>query len=94
MNRYPSKRPSVKQVTEWNTVFIDEIENDWRGMYGGTCIVQVGYPFPDFYKVVTHMGKIPTTKTTKYFYGETAYHKVVNYVADLGFRTIYSATLY
>jgi len=93
VNRYPSKRPKVGQVEEWNTVYIGEIENDWRGAYGGTCIVQVGYPFPDFYKVRTLMGQ-DKKWGQKLFYGETAYHKVVNYVADLGFRTIYSATLY
>ena len=94
MNRYPSKRPKVAQVDHWDTVYIGEIENDWRGAYGGTCIVQVGYPFPDFYKVVSHMGQMPTLKTIKYFYGETAYYQVRNYVYDLGFRDVVGASLY
>lgn len=93
MNRYPSKRPSVKSVQEWHTVFTDTMDYDWRGLGGGTVIVQTGYPFPDFYKVRYKMG-YDTKWQQKLFYGEMAYHKVVSYVADLGFRTIYSATLY
>ena len=93
MNRYPSKRPKVGQVSEWNTVYIGEIENDWRGAYGGTAIVYVGYPFPDFYKVVTHMGQMPAVKTSKLFYGESAHHKVRSYLYDLGFRDAAYATL-
>lgn len=91
--RYPSKRPSVKQVTEWYTVFTDTMDYDWRGLGGGTVIVQNGYPFPDFYKVRYKMGN-DTKWQQKLFYGEMAYSNVVRLVSDLGFRTIYSATLY
>lgn len=93
VNVRPSKRPKVGQVSDWVTVFTTDMEYDWRGLYGGVVIVQRGNPFPDFYKVRYKMG-YDTKWQQKLFYGEMAYHKVVSYVADLGFRTIYSATLY
>ena len=90
MNRYPSKRPKVGQVEKWETVYIGEIENDWRGAYGGTAILERGYPFPDFYRVKTAMGRMPTLKTSKLFYGESAHNQVSMYLYDLGFRDILS----
>jgi hypothetical protein len=84
----PSKRPSVKQVSEWDTIFTDEIEEDWRGMYGGSVIVQNGRPFPDFYKVKYKMGK-DTKWQQKLFYGETAWSDTERFVTDLGFHDFY-----
>jgi hypothetical protein len=86
----PSKRPKVSQVHEWRTVHVEDMDNDWRGLYGGTVIVQVGYPFPDFYRVITHLGK-PPVKKSKLFYGESAYHNVVRYVSDFGFPKIHNS---
>ena len=83
----PSKRPSVKSVKEWNTIYIGEIENDWRGAYGGTCIVQNGYPFPDFYKVRYKMGQ-EKKWSQKLFYGERAWNQTEMFVYDLGFRNV------
>lgn len=87
MNRYPSKRPSVKSVDEWVTVYTETMEHDWRGLYGGTVIVQEGRPFPDFYKVRYLMGK-DTKWQQKLFYGETSFHKMRMFVYDLGFRDV------
>ena len=83
----PSKRPSVKSVKEWDTIYTEDMENDWRGLYGGSVIVQLGFPFPDFYRVITNMGK-PNVKTSKLFYGESAHNQVEMYVYDLGFRNL------
>ena len=86
-NYRPSKRPKVSQVSEWNTIYIGEIENDWRGAYGGTCIVQNGYPFPDFYKVRYLMGRDKKWQQ-KLFYGESAWSQCEMFVYDLGFRDV------
>jgi len=83
----PSKRPSVKQVSEWKTIYSEDMEYDWRGLYGGTVIVQRGYPFPDFYRVITHMGK-PSVKKSKLFYGESAWNQTEMFVYDLGFTNV------
>ena len=85
----PSKRPSVKQVQRWETIYTDEIENDWRGLYGGSVIVQRGYPFPDFYRVKYHVGHPESNKwQTKLFYGETAWSDTERFVYDMGFRSV------
>lgn len=84
---YPSKRPSVKSVKDWDTIYTEDMENDWRGLHGGSVIVQRGYPFADFYRVISNMGK-PNVKTSKLFYGESAHHDVERYVGDLGFRNV------
>lgn len=83
----PSTRPKVSQVKEWDTIYTEDMENDWRGLYGGSVIVQLGFPFPDFYRVITNMGK-PNVKTSKLFYGESAHIQVEVYVYDLGFRSV------
>ena len=83
----PSTRPKVSQVKEWDTIYTEDMENDWRGLYGGSVIVQLGFPFPDFYRVITNMGK-PNVKTSKLFYGESAHNQVEMYVYDLGFRNV------
>jgi ubiquitin-protein ligase len=89
----PSKRPKVGDVKNWYLVFDDTIDSHWRGEeYDGRVQVYNGYPFPDFYKVVSNLGK-PTVKKSKLFYGESAYHNMVRYVSDLGFNSIYSANL-
>ena len=85
--RYPSKRPKVSQVSEWETIYTEDMEHDWRGLYGGTVIVQRGYPFPDFYRVITHMGK-PAEKKSKLFYGESAWNQVEMFVYDMGFHDV------
>ena len=83
----PSKRPKVSQVSEWHTIFADEIENDWRGYFGGSVIVQNGRPFPDFYKVKYKIGKDAKWKS-KLFYGESAHHEVERFVYDMGFTKV------
>ncbi len=89
MSHYrPSKRPSVKSVKEWDTIYTEDMENDWRGLYGGSVVVQRGEPFYDFYRVIANMGK-PNVKTSKLFYGESAHFDVVRYVEDLGFRNVW-----
>jgi ubiquitin-protein ligase len=84
----PSKRPKVKEVTEWELVYNARIDSHWRGdAYNGDVEVSVGYPFPDFYKVTTNMGK-PNVRTSKLFYGESAHNQTEMYVYDLGFRDV------
>ena len=88
MSHYrPSKRPSVKQVERWETIYTDEIENDWRGYFGGSVIVQNGQPFPDFYKVQYKIGK-DSKWQSKLFYGETAWSDTERFVYDMGFRNV------
>lgn len=88
MNTYrPSTRPKVATVKKWETVFHEEMEYDWRGLGGGTVVVQLGYPYPDFYKVTSWMG-FDHDKKIKYFYGEMAFHQVRMHVYDLGFRRV------
>lgn len=88
MSHYrPSKRPSVKQVERWDTIYSDYHYNDWRGDgYTGEVMVEEGRPFFDFYRVTWK----PTNgkKVSKLFYGETAHHDVRRYVYDLGFAGI------
>lgn len=84
----PSKRPSVKQVQEWEFVFYSDNNHlRWRGdSYDGEVLVERGYPFPDFYKVTFRPknGK----KVSKLFYGESAWNEVERYVYDLGFSSV------
>ena len=82
---YPSKRPKVSQVKEWDLLFEDSVLDHWRGsQFDCTVRVWNGYPFPDFYKV--EVDNHSSDKTTrKFFYGETAWMKVNNFVHDLGF---------
>jgi hypothetical protein len=86
MSLYPSKRPSVKQVKEWDLLFEDSILDHWKGP-DFDCTVQVwnGYPHPDFYKVVVNPHAIDKNKYSKLFYGETAWMDVNRFVRDLGF---------
>ena len=84
MNTRPSKRPSVKQVSKWYTMYENERDQDWRGHYI-YAKVENGYPFPDFYRVTY---KINDQKSSKIFFGETAWSKTEMFVYDLGFRDI------
>lgn len=86
----PSKRPKVGQVKEWRTVYTEDMEYDRLGLGGGTVIVELGYPFWDFYRVITYMG-FHKVKKSKLFYGESAHHQVRMYVYDLGFRDCLSS---
>ena len=80
----PSKRPSVKQVSEWRCLYWDTIDSYWRG---GTREVNVeqGYPFPDFYRV---QYTIDGVKKSKLFYGESAWNQTEMFVYDLGFTNV------
>ena len=86
MSHYrPSKRPSVKDVSQWYNVFEDWIDQDWRGM-NKHVLVEQGYPFPDFYRVTY---TIDGVKKSKLFYGETAWMDGERFVSDLGFRNVH-----
>jgi hypothetical protein len=86
MSHYrPSKRPSVKQVSEWCKGFEDAIDSTWRGEGHREVLVEQGYPFPDFYRVTY---KIEGVKKSKLFYGETAWSDVERFVYDLGFANV------
>lgn len=86
---YPSKRPKVSQVKQWQTIWNDEIHNHWRGDdFSGVATVSVGYPFADYYRVV--FTPVVGKRVTKYFYGEMAVYEVRNFVDDLGFRSAYT----
>jgi hypothetical protein len=94
-NFRPSKRPSVKQVKHWDLVFDDYTDRHWRGdAFNGGVEVLRGYPFPDFYKVIYVPSDPSQKKISKLFYGESAHHNVVRFVADLGFQSIYTSNLY
>ena len=86
MSHYrPSKRPSVKQVSKWYIDYEDTIDSTWRGEGHRHVIVENGYPFPDFYRVVY---TIDGVKKSKLFYGETAWSDVQRFVYDLGFSNV------
>ena len=83
----PSKRPSVKQVSKWYILFEDTLDLSFFQLNGSRhVVVEQGYPFPDFYRVtlVESDGK----KSSKLFYGETAWNDTERYVYDLGFRDV------
>ena len=85
----PSKRPSVKQVQEWQEIYSDYNYEHWRGdVYAGEVRVYNGYPFPDYYKVTFRPKGEPMPNRPKYFYGETAWNDVERYVYDLGFANV------
>ena len=80
MSHYrPSKRPSVKDVSLWDTIYSGAIEN-WKGNKVAAIVVN-GYPFPDFYRVTY---TIDGVKKSKLFYGESAWSKTELFVYDLG----------
>lgn len=81
--RYPSKRPSVKDVSKWTIVYEDTLK-DWNTIVRHV-IIEHGYPFADFYRVTY---TIDGVKKSKFFYGETAWNKTEMFVYDLGFRGV------
>lgn len=83
---YPSKKPKVSQVKEWQTIYSDELHNHWRGdAFNGVVTVSEGRPFPDYLRVV--FTPVNSKRVTKYFYGEMAIHQCRRYVSDLGFKS-------
>ena len=88
MSHYrPSKRPSVKQVSQWYTLFEDFIDTDWRGQ-NKYVLVEQGHPFPDFYRVTY---TVDGDRKSKLFYGETAWMDGERFVSDLGFRNVHGS---
>ena len=80
MSHYrPSKRPKVSQVECWDTIYRGDTQN-WKGNKV-FAIVERGYPFPDFYRVIY---TIDGVKKSKLFYGETAWSDTERFVYDLG----------
>ena len=75
----PSKRPSVKRVSQWHVEYESENTN-WRGqrVY---ALIESGWPFPDFYRV-TYI--VDGVKKSKLFYGESAWNQTERFVYDLG----------
>lgn len=84
LNTRPSKRPSVKDVSQWYNIFEEWIDTDWRGQ-NKHVLVERAYPFPDFYRVTY---TIDGVKKSKLFYGETAWSKTEMFVYDMGFRDV------
>jgi hypothetical protein len=81
MNTRPSKRPSVKDVSKWYIEYENSFD-DWRGR-NIWVMVEQGYPFPDFYRVIY---EIDNDKKSKLFYGESAWMNVNRLIHDLGVR--------
>lgn len=96
MSHYrPSKRPSVKDVQEWRSVYSEYNDRHWRGdSFNGQMEVFRGHPFPDFYKVVFVPEDRNKKKISKLFYGESAHHDVYRFVSDLGFQSVYNSDLW
>jgi hypothetical protein len=84
MNYRPSKRPLVKDVSQWHVLYEDSIDKNWRGQNIWVMIEQ-GWPFPDFYRVTY---EIDNVKKSKLFYGEVAHNQTEMFVYDMGFRTV------
>ena len=87
LNTRPSKRPSVKDVSQWYNIFEEWIDTDWRGQ-NKHVLVERAYPFPDFYRVTY---TIDGVKKSKLFYGETAWMDGERFVSDLGFRDVHGS---
>ena len=80
MSHYrPSKRPYVKDVSQWRVEYENEGTN-WRGqrVY---ALIERGWPFYGFYRV-TYV--IDGVKKSKLFYGESAWNQTERFVYDLG----------
>ena len=79
----PSKRPKVGQVSHWDNLY-ESSAIDWcdRSI---AVKVEVGYPFPDFYRVTYNINGV---KKSKLFYGESAWSQTERFVYDLGFRDV------
>jgi hypothetical protein len=87
-NYRPSKRPSVNKVDFWDILF-EETTSTWRGPEERYAKVENGRPFPDFYRV-TFIDE-NKQKSSKLFYGETAWSDTERYVYDLGFFNVLGA---
>ncbi len=84
MSHYrPSKRPSVKDVSQWHVEYENEIDLSWRGQGSLWVMIERGWPFPDFYRVTY---TIDGVKKSKLFYGESAWSQTEMFVYDMGFR--------
>lgn len=79
----PSKRPSVKSVNYWDNIFEDTAQT-WKGQTVWAK-VELGNPFPDFYRVTYTIDGI---KKSKLFYGESAWSQTEMYVYDLGLHQV------
>jgi hypothetical protein len=89
MSHYrPSKRPSVKDVSQWYIIFEDTMEFDWKGPIHKHVMVEQAYPFPDFYRVTY---TIDGVKKSKLFYGESAWMNGERFVSDLGFSNVHGS---
>ena len=87
MSHYrPSKRPSVKDVSQWYNIIEDVMEFDWKGASHKHVIVEQGHPFPDFYRVTY---TIDGVKKSKLFYGETSWSDTERFVYYLGFFAVH-----
>lgn len=82
----PSKRPSVKQVQHWDTLFEQRLEHTWNSDEEMYVKVENGYPFPDFYRVTVIRGA--HDKKSKLFYGESAWNETERFVYDLGIFSV------
>jgi hypothetical protein len=82
-SHYPSKRPSVKQVSKWYDCYESSIDLSWRGAGQITVKIEEGYPFPDFYRVTYTVDGV---KKSKLFYGESAWNNTERFVYDMGFH--------
>ena len=79
----PSKRPSVKSVNYWDSIFEDTAQT-WKGQTV-SATVERGDPFPDFYRVTY---TIDGVKKSKLFYGESAWSQTEMFVYDMGIYNV------
>lgn len=79
----PRTRPSVKSVNYWDNIFEDTAQT-WKGQTVWAK-VELGNPFPDFYRVTYTIDGI---KKSKLFYGESAWSQTEMYVYDLGLHQV------
>jgi len=79
----PSKRPSVKSVNYWDSIFEDTAQT-WKGQTV-SATVERGDPFPDFYRVIY---TIDGVKKSKLFYGESAWSQTEMFVYDMGIYNV------
>ena len=86
--KYPSKRPSVNSVRRWDTIF-EQTTSTWRGPEERYVKVQQADPYPDYYRV-TFIDE-NKNKSSKLFYGETAWSDTERYVYDLEFFNVSGA---
>lgn len=79
--KYYAKRPPVSQVVEWIKMYDKLTVDNWRGLPDSYVKIERAQNIPYYYKLTFQTdGK----KRTRYYYGELAWHKLVNFVGDLG----------